>query len=208
MKRKKLILFCLTICASISFLIAVPMMANAKRETKSVDVTLSDTAYNMILNSNEFKSDNSQDSLSLVTNQNPFGTDNELVANNGQTILYGQELSEADAQQYAKWEEGRIEYERKNKIINDLLNKYYPDEKKEIDELRKKEIDETIGIPVGLTESDIMRTELIVKVFRNQSLSNEEREICKEKLKYYYDEQNKKLKFSEDLNGEVEKIIN
>lgn len=54
---------------------------------------------------------------------------------------------------YKKWNEEQKEYDRKNNIVNDLLNKYYPKEKNVIDEMNLKEIEETGRTNVATSRS-------------------------------------------------------
>ena len=116
-------------------------------------------------------------------------------------------VSENDSEMYDKWRLGQEAYNKKTEILNDLLNKYYPDEMSRLYEMSEEQNNSGSGIPIGLTEYSIKKVELIVKLYKEQNLNQEEREICKDELRTYYKEQNENKKFTDNLNLEVENIL-
>lgn len=196
--KKKIIILIIFIIICI-----IPICVNAiKKEQIWKTVELSENELK-VLN----KTENTIIKFPLPTNKNSYIDETEEVMNNSGQYIES-EPSEAEKETYKKWNKENEEFARKNNILNNLLNKYYPEEYSAITKMQKSETDGGISFKLDLTESQKKKTELIVTLYKEHELNNEEKEICKETLKYYYEIPQKEIKLDDELKIEIEKIIN
>ena len=114
--------------------------------------------------------------------------------------------SEEDKELYEKRKKEAEEYRKKGEIVNDLLEKFYPTEYAKIqDEIENEKNKKVISISLKQYEAD--KAKLIVELYNEQKLSNEEKKACRQELTTYYEAPEDNVKLENSVKNEIEKIL-
>lgn len=125
--------------------------------------------------------------------------------NNDSNLIPESETTPEEKAMYEKWSKENEESLNKGLLVESLLKKYYEEEYKTLESIRP---DRSNGpIELTLTEYDVKRAELIVKLYKEQKLNKEEKEACKHELNIAYKTPYNEIKLSDSLKKEIEEII-
>ena len=200
MKNKKIIITILfTIIVLIT--ISVPMIVGAvkNQEWRELESDNSKISQNNII-TNASKSGSG---IPLI-NEATYKKDQNINTNDSNVVVES-ELTPEDKAMYEKWAKENEVSLKKSLMVEDLLNKYYEDDYKRIQSIMP---DRSNGsIEITLTEYDVERAELIVKIYNEQKLNKEEKEACEHELNVVYKTPYNEIQLSDTLKKDIEKII-
>ena len=127
------------------------------------------------------------------------------IPENDNNEIVETEITPEEKAMYERWKKENEEYFKNGLIVEDLLNKYYEDEYKKVKEIMPNRGNGNTEIT--LTEFDVERAELIIKLYNEQKLTKKEKEACKQELNKIYKTPYNKVKLDDSLKIKIEKII-
>lgn len=213
MNRKKLLIIIIATLAIIGIGVAIiiPIKTMGKRDTKTVPVTLSNNINANELSYGETNKTGSGIPLAEYNNKkNQLETKNNeiLTANSSINEInsepYG--MTEAEKRQIQKWEEEAEESDKQAKLVSSLLEKYYKNEYEPISKEIKEHYSQKV-ISIQITDAEVREAELVVRLYKEQNLSKEEKEAVKHVIEVLYKKPSTDVRLGDNLMKEMKKIL-
>lgn len=148
---------------------------------------------------------NNGSGISLFNEEEYREEQKKNIPENDNNEIVETEITPEEKAMYERWKEENEEYFKNGLIVEDLLNKYYEDEYKKVKEIMPNRGNGNTEIT--LTEFDVERAELIIKLYNEQKLTKKEKEACKQELNKIYKTPYNKVKLDDSLKMKIEKII-
>lgn len=148
---------------------------------------------------------NNGSGISLFNEEEYREEQKKNIPENDNNEIVETEITPEEKAMYERWKEENEEYFKNGLIVEDLLNKYYADEYKKVKEIMPNRGNGNTEIT--LTEFDVERAELIIKLYNEQKLTKKEKEACKQELNKIYKTPYNKVKLDDSLKMKIEKII-
>ncbi len=201
MKNKKAIIFLICIIVILVFL-SLPLVIKASKDLKWKEVEVDPNGINIIIYN---ASTEKGTGIELSDEKNYVAPEIEQK-DDSITPYSSQETTEEEKALYDKWKKESELSIKRGEIVENLLEKNYPNENNLIKQkvnAKKKDGE----ITLQLTSEDIERAKLIVMLYKEKKLNKEEKEACKQSLSNYYKRPYDKVKIDDELKKEIEKII-
>ena len=148
---------------------------------------------------------NNGSGISLFNEEGYREEQKKNIPENDNNEIVETEITPEEKAMYERWKKENEEYFKNGLIVEDLLNKYYVDEYKKVKEIMPNRGNGNTEIT--LTEFDVERAELIIKLYNEQKLTKKEKEACKQELNKIYKTPYNKVKLDDSLKIKIEKII-
>lgn len=213
MNRKKLLIIIIATLAIIGIGVAIiiPIKTMGKRDTKTVPVTLSNNINANELSYGETNKTGSGIPLAEYNNKkNQLETkNNEILTANSSINEINSEpyvMTEAEKRQIQKWEEEAEESDKQAKLVSSLLEKYYKNEYEPISKEIKEHYSQKV-ISIQITDAEVREAELVVKLYKEQNLSKEEKEAVKHVIEVLYKKPSTDVRLGDNLMKEMKKIL-
>lgn len=213
MNRKKLLIIIIATLAIIGIGVAIiiPIKTMGKRDTKTVPVTLSNNINANELSYGETNKTGSDIPLAEYNNKkNQLETkNNEILTANSSINEINSEpyvMTEAEKRQIQKWEEEAEESDKQAKLVSSLLEKYYKNEYEPISKEIKEHYSQKV-ISIQITDAEVREAELVVRLYKEQNLSKEEKEAVKHVIEVLYKKPSTDVRLGDNLMKEMKKIL-
>ncbi len=213
MNRKKLLIIIIATLAIIGIGVAIiiPIKTMGKRDTKTVPVTLSNNINANELSYGETNKTGSGIPLAEYNNKkNQLETkNNEILTANSSINEINSEpyvMTEAEKRQIQKWEEEAEESDKQAKLVSSLLEKYYKNEYEPISKEIKEHYSQKV-ISIQITDAEVREAELVVRLYKEQNLSKEEKEAVKHVIEVLYKKPSTDVRLGDNLMKEMKKIL-
>ena len=213
MNRKKLLIIIIATLAIIGIGVAIiiPIKIMGKRDTKTVPVTLSNNINANELSYGETNKTGSGIPLAEYNNKkNQLETkNNEILTANSSINETNSEpyvMTEAEKRQIQKWEEEAEESDKQAKLVSSLLEKYYKNEYEPISKEIKEHYSQKV-ISIQITDAEVREAELVVRLYKEQNLSKEEKEAVKHVIEVLYKKPSTDVRLGDNLMKEMKKIL-
>lgn len=115
-------------------------------------------------------------------------------------------MTEAEKRQIQKWEEEAEESDKQAKLVSSLLEKYYKNEYEPINKEIKEHYSQKV-ISIQITDAEVREAELVVRLYKEQNLSKEEKEAVKHVIEVLYKKPSTDVRLDDSLMKEMKKIL-